>query len=86
MALTVKQKERRDLAAALLEADGKQYDTALDEFHQEIIENGQKRILEGLKKLTSTAKEEKKQENAAADRRNNPNNGGEVGNNAERQQ
>ncbi|EMF0114772.1 hypothetical protein ACH0DO_002626 [Enterococcus hirae] len=49
MALNADQRKTKDIAMAVLEATGKDYDTALDEFHQGIISNNQDLILKSLK-------------------------------------
>ena len=50
MALSVEQRKTKEVAMAVLEANGQDYDTALDQFHQKIISENQELILKSLKK------------------------------------
>lgn len=66
MALNAQQKETKNLATALLEADGKDYDQALDEFHQDIISKNKDTIMKGLKALKKMNKNDGKEERGKA--------------------
>lgn len=66
MALNAQQKETKNLATALLEADGKDYDQALDEFHQDIISKNKDTIMKGLKALRKMNKNDGKEERGKA--------------------
>ncbi|MGM0208378.1 hypothetical protein IGI96_002898 [Enterococcus sp. DIV0421] len=48
MGLTSEQRKTKEIAIAILKAQGKSYDLALDEFHQAIILNNQELILTSL--------------------------------------
>ena len=50
MALNTKQKEIKELAVAILESQGKDYDTEMTTWHNQVISENQKVILESLKK------------------------------------
>lgn len=50
MALNVKQKETKELAVAILESQGKDYDAEMTAWHNKVISDNQKVILESLKK------------------------------------
>lgn len=66
VALTSQQRETKTLASAILEANGKDYDQALDEFHQEIISNNTKTIMKGLRSLKYSEKKDGKEERSKA--------------------
>ncbi|EOS7919059.1 hypothetical protein E0T54_RS12580 [Enterococcus hirae] len=53
MALSAEQRKTKEIAKAILEANGQEYDTALDRFHQEIISENQELILNSLKQSKS---------------------------------
>ncbi|HFU5895136.1 hypothetical protein [Enterococcus sp. AZ152] len=50
MALSVEQRKTKEVAMAILETNGQDYDTALDQFHQKIISENQELILKSLKR------------------------------------
>lgn len=62
VALTSQQREIKNLATAILEANGKDYDQALDEFHQEIISENTKTIMKGLRSLKLSEKKDGKED------------------------
>ncbi|WP_137665484.1 hypothetical protein [Enterococcus hulanensis] len=62
MALNAQQKETKTLAMTVLEASGKDYDQALDEFHQEIISKNNQTILKALRALKKVGKKDVKEE------------------------
>lgn len=62
MVLNAQQRETKALATAILEANGGDYDQALDDFHQEIISNNRKTIIKGLNALKSTKRKDGKEE------------------------
>lgn len=66
MALNAQQKDTKNLATALLEADGKDYDQALDEFHQDIISKHKDTIMKGLKALKKMNKNDGKEDRGKA--------------------
>lgn len=53
MALSAEQRKTKEIAKAILEANGQEYDKALDRFHQEIISENQELILNSLKQSKS---------------------------------
>lgn len=58
MVLNAQQRETKALATAILEANGKDYDQALDEFHQEIISTNRPTIIKGLHALKTGNKKD----------------------------
>lgn len=63
MALSVEQRKTKEVAMAVLEAKGQDYDTALDQFHQKIISENQELILKSLKKQANNNQFQKGQYN-----------------------
>lgn len=63
MALFVEQRKTKEVAMAVLEANGQDYDTALDQFHQKIISENQELILKSLKKQANNNQIQKGQYN-----------------------
>lgn len=63
MALSVEQRKTKEVAMAVLEANGQDHDTALDQFHQKIISENQELILKSLKKQANNNQFQKGQYN-----------------------
>ena len=63
MALSVEQRKTKEVAMAVLESNGQDYDTALDKFNQKIISENQELILKSLKKQANNNQFQKGQYN-----------------------
>ncbi|MBC9720730.1 MAG: hypothetical protein H9W82_04960 [Lactobacillus sp.] len=63
MALSAEQRKTKEVAMAILEANGQDYDTALNQFHQKIISENQELILKSLKRQANNNQFQKGQYN-----------------------